>query len=112
VEEERGGEKNENLKFIGDFDGGLSGGDGGEVETGDGVNEGLRPGCLDGVVGGHMGGAGQVQGGGGTDVGFGRVRFDPFCDEVREVLGGISDTLNGCGYVGGDKVGGKWGGDG
>jgi hypothetical protein len=59
VEEERGGEKNENLKFIGDFGDDPSGGDGGEVEAGDGVNEGLRPGFLDGVVRDHMGGSGS-----------------------------------------------------
>ena len=84
---------------------GTGDGDDGEVgEAGDGETEGLRPGHTCGAAGGSVdgrGGTGDVQRGGGLRVGFGRVRFDPFCDEVREVLGGISGTLRGCGYVGG-----------
>jgi hypothetical protein len=38
-------------------------------------------------------------------VGFGKVRFDPFCDESREVLGGIRGTLRGCEYVGMIRLG-------
>ena len=81
-------------------------GDGDEVETGDG---GLRPGGLGEGVGGSVDGMDGVQGGHDVGVGFGRVRFDPFCDEFREVLGGIGDTLRGCGYIEGSKVAKHWG---
>ena len=38
---------------------------------------------------------------------FRGLRFDPFDDEVRGALGGLDATLRGCGYVGGDEVGGR-----
>jgi hypothetical protein len=60
---------------------------------------GLGPGGLSGVMGDPMGVTvgfrGVVTWGWGLE-GFGLTP----CDEVREVLGGISDTLRGCGYVG------------
>ena len=38
---------------------------------------------------------------------FEGLRFDPFDEEVRGALGGLDATLKGCGYVGGDEVGGR-----
>ena len=38
---------------------------------------------------------------------FEGLRFDPFDEEVRGALGGLDATLRGCGYVGGDGVGGR-----
>ena len=38
---------------------------------------------------------------------FQGLRFDPFDDEVRGVLGGLGSTLAGCAYRGGDEVGGR-----
>ena len=40
---------------------------------------------------------------------FEGLRFDPFDEEVRGALGGLDATLRGCGYVGGDEVGGGLG---
>ena len=38
---------------------------------------------------------------------FEGLRFDPFDEEVRGVLGGIDGSLRGCAYTGGDEVGGR-----
>ena len=38
---------------------------------------------------------------------FEGLRFDPFEEEARGVLGGLDATLRGCAYVGGDEVGGR-----
>ena len=38
---------------------------------------------------------------------FEGLRFDPFDDEVRGVLGRVDGTLRGCGYRGGDEVAGR-----
>ena len=35
------------------------------------------------------------------------MRFDPYDEETRGVLGGLDGTLRGCSYVGGDGVGGR-----
>ena len=37
---------------------------------------------------------------------FEGLRFDPFDEEVRGVLGGLDGALRGCSYVGGDEVSG------
>ena len=35
---------------------------------------------------------------------FQDLRFDPFDEEVRQVLGGLDATLRGCSYVGGMRL--------
>jgi hypothetical protein len=71
------------------------------VGNGDGAGVGLCPADLSGVLGGSMDGRGGVQGDVNMEVGFGRVRFDPFCDETREVLGGSVIPLGGVDMWGG-----------
>ena len=56
----------------------------------------------------HRGALREYREGVGSRAGeFQGVRFDPFDEEVRGVLGGVDLTLRGCSYMGGDEVGGR-----